>query len=130
VIRVTCSHRDPNARKSGRGNMLVKNLSETIDKTRLYDLFEKYENILSNKVIVYDDRKSEGCNFVQFESEVRVCKDLMVELLHLVVALDGGLGRLGEVVVAANGEDNGDLLSLVVAEGPCLSAYTSPNRCG
>ena len=69
VIRVTWSHRDPNARKSNRGNMLVKNLTESIDKMGLYDLFEKYGNILSSKVIVYDDGKSEGCNFFQFELE-------------------------------------------------------------
>jgi len=45
------SHRDPNVRKSGKGNMLVKNLAESIDKMGLYDLFEKYGNILSSKVI-------------------------------------------------------------------------------
>jgi len=122
------SHRDPNLRKSGRGNMLVKNLAESIDKTGLYDLFEKFGNILSSKVIVYNDGKNEGCNFVQFESEVRVCEDLMVEFLHLVVALEDELGGLGEVVATTDDEDNGDLLPLVVVEGLCFSVYTSPCR--
>jgi len=66
---------------------------------------------------LYDDGKSEGCNFVQFELEVRVCEDLMVELLYLVVALEGELGGLGKVVATTDSEDNGDLLPLVVVEG-------------
>jgi len=63
VIRVTWSRRDPNARKSGRGNMLVKNLAESIDKTGLYDLFEKYENILSSKVICMTIGKAQDVTF-------------------------------------------------------------------
>jgi len=38
----------------------------------------------------------------------------MVELLHLVVALEGGLGGLDEVVAAAGDKDNSDLLPLVI----------------
>jgi len=44
----------------------------------------------------------------------------LAELLHLVAALEGGLGGVGEVVAAARGDDDGDLLPLVVAEGPAL----------
>ncbi|XP_027935772.1 polyadenylate-binding protein 7 [Vigna unguiculata] len=69
VIRVMWSHRDPNGRKSGRGNVFVKNLAESIDNAVLHDLFQKYGNVLSSKVVVYDDGKSKGYGFVQFESE-------------------------------------------------------------
>jgi len=46
-----------------------QNLAESIDNAGLYDLFEKYGNILSSKVVVYEDGKSKGYGFVQFESE-------------------------------------------------------------
>ncbi|KOM34597.1 hypothetical protein LR48_Vigan02g074700 [Vigna angularis] len=69
VMRVMWSHRDPNARKSGRGNVFVKNLADSIDNAVLHDLFQKYGNVLSSKVVVYDDGKSKGYGFVQFESE-------------------------------------------------------------
>ncbi|RDX82040.1 Polyadenylate-binding protein 7, partial [Mucuna pruriens] len=70
VIRVMWSHRDPYARKSGRGNVFVKNLAEFIDNAGLHDLFKKYGNIMSSKVVMSEDGKSnKGHGFVQFESE-------------------------------------------------------------
>ncbi|KAL5150116.1 Polyadenylate-binding protein 7 [Glycine soja] len=69
VIRVMWLHRDPNARKSGRGNVFVKNLAGSIDNAGLHDLFKKYGNILSSKVVMSEDGKSKGYGFVQFEWE-------------------------------------------------------------
>lgn len=69
VIRVMWSHPDPSARKSGRGNVFVKNLAGSIDNAGLHDLFQKYGNILSSKVVMSGDGKSKGYGFVQFESE-------------------------------------------------------------
>ncbi|XP_016651638.1 PREDICTED: polyadenylate-binding protein 7 isoform X1 [Prunus mume] len=69
VIRVMWSHRDPDARRSGIGNVFVKNLSESIDNVGLQDMFKKFGNILSCKVATFDDGKSKGYGFVQFESE-------------------------------------------------------------
>lgn len=69
MIRVMWSYRDPNARKSGRGNVFVKNLADSIDNGGLHDLFQKYGNILSSKVVMSEDGKSQGHGFVQFESE-------------------------------------------------------------
>ncbi|MED6162124.1 hypothetical protein PIB30_067403 [Stylosanthes scabra] len=69
VIRVMWSRRDPDVRKSGRGNVFVKNLAECIDNAGLHDLFQKYGNILSSKVVMSEDGKSKGYGFVQFESE-------------------------------------------------------------
>ncbi|XP_020967138.1 polyadenylate-binding protein 1-like 2 [Arachis ipaensis] len=42
------SRRDPDVRKSGRGNVFVKNLAESIDNAGLHDLFQKFGNILSS----------------------------------------------------------------------------------
>ena len=40
----------------------------------------------------------------------------LAELFHLVAALEGGLSGVGEVIAAAGGDNDGDLLPLVVAE--------------
>ncbi|KAA8516633.1 hypothetical protein F0562_016861 [Nyssa sinensis] len=69
VIRVLWSHRDPDARKSGIGNVFVKNLGELIDNVKLQEMFQKFGNILSCKVVLSDDGKSKGYGFVQFETE-------------------------------------------------------------
>ncbi|KAI7724552.1 hypothetical protein M8C21_003314 [Ambrosia artemisiifolia] len=69
MIRVTWSHRDPHARKSGIGNVFVKNLNESIDNVLLQEMFKPFGNILSCKVVTHEDGKSKGYGFVQFESE-------------------------------------------------------------
>ncbi|KAI8013427.1 Polyadenylate-binding protein 7 [Camellia lanceoleosa] len=69
VIRVMWSLRDPDARKSGIGNVFVKNLGESIDNGKLQEMFEKIGTILSCKVVMSDDGKSKGYGFVQFDSE-------------------------------------------------------------
>ncbi|XP_017629884.1 polyadenylate-binding protein 7-like [Gossypium arboreum] len=69
MIRVTWSLRDPDARKSGVGNVFVKNLSESIDSVGLQELFQKFGNVISCKVATFEDGKSMGYGFVQFESE-------------------------------------------------------------
>ncbi|XP_022144571.1 polyadenylate-binding protein 7 [Momordica charantia] len=69
VIRVMWSHRDADARKSGIGNVFVKNLSDSINSLGLQELFKKFGNVLSCKVATSDDGKSKGYGFVQFETE-------------------------------------------------------------
>ncbi|KAL2509150.1 Polyadenylate-binding protein 7 [Forsythia ovata] len=70
AIRVMWSHRDPDARRSGIGNVFVKNLSDSIDSVKLQELFQKFGNVLSCKVVTSDDGKSKGYGFVQFDSEI------------------------------------------------------------
>ncbi|XP_061352407.1 polyadenylate-binding protein 7 [Gastrolobium bilobum] len=69
AMRVMWSRRDPDARKSNIGNVFVKNLAESIHNAALQDLFKKYGNIVSSKVVISEDGKSKGYGFVQFESE-------------------------------------------------------------
>ncbi|KAK1411798.1 hypothetical protein QVD17_32569 [Tagetes erecta] len=80
MIRVTWSHRDPHARKSGVGNVFVKNLTESFDNVSLQDLFKPFGNILSCKVVTFEDGKSKGYGFVQFESEQ--CANAAIEKLN------------------------------------------------
>ncbi|GMI79708.1 poly(A) binding protein 7 [Hibiscus trionum] len=69
MIRVAWSLRDSDARKSGVGNVFIKNLSESIDSLGLQELFQKFGNVISCKVATFEDGKSKGYGFVQFESE-------------------------------------------------------------
>ncbi|KAL1566028.1 polyadenylate-binding protein 7-like isoform X1 [Salvia divinorum] len=69
AIRVMWSRRDSDGRKSGVGNVFVKNLSDSIDSVKLQEMFRKFGDIISCKVVTSDDGKSRGYGFVQFESE-------------------------------------------------------------
>ncbi|KAL8156189.1 polyadenylate-binding protein 2-like isoform X2 [Apium graveolens] len=69
LIRIAKSLRDPTVRKSGSGNIFIKNLDKTIDQKALQDTFSTFGNIISCKIVTDDSGQSKGYGFVQYDSD-------------------------------------------------------------
>lgn len=66
--RIMWSQRDPSVRKSGVGNIFIKNLPPTVDHKNLYDLFSVFGNILSCKVSTDENAISKGYGYIHYET--------------------------------------------------------------
>ena len=67
--RIMWIQRDPNQRRSGTGNIFVKNLPLSVDSKALADIFGMIKPVASAKVVLDETGASRGYGYVTFFSD-------------------------------------------------------------
>lgn len=67
--RVMRSNPEPTKRRTGEGNLVVKNLDKAVSDRQFFDFFLEFGPVLSSKISKEVNGESRGYGFVQFERE-------------------------------------------------------------
>jgi len=78
--RIMWSQRDPSIRKTGVGNIFIKNLDPSTGHKELYDHFSEFGSILSCKVAMNEQGESKGYGFVHYENPK--CAELAIDKVN------------------------------------------------
>jgi RNA recognition motif-containing protein len=115
--RITWSQRDPAKRKSGTGNIFIKNLDKSINSAALYDTFSAFGHIISCKVEVDNNGVSKGYGFVHYEAQ---------EEADQAVAKVNGMMIADKIVYVLILTDPSFLLSSPLLHPPPHPSHNSP----
>ena len=78
--RIMWSNRNPNLRKSNKGNVFIRNLDPSIDNKALHDTMSQFGEILSCKIASTSSGKSKGFGFVHYATDEAA--DLAIKKLN------------------------------------------------
>lgn len=92
-LRVQPAMPDPSFRKSGVGNIFIKNLHKSISEAELFETLHQFGKIVSLRIPTDANRKSLGHAFVHFQQ--KACAD------HAIATLNGN-SMLDQIVYAAH----------------------------